>query len=104
MRPFRTTSASARRSTSSRSIAASSASLNLKHAQGKDAFKKLAAVSDVLVENYRPGALKELGLDYDVLKAINPRLIYASISGFCKRSDLRGPTPSGPHTIISRRP
>jgi CoA:oxalate CoA-transferase len=65
--------------------------LNLKHAQGKDAFKKLAAVSDVLVENYRPGALKELGLDYDVLKAINPRLIYASISGFGKRSDLRGP-------------
>jgi len=65
--------------------------LNLKHARGKDAFKKLAAVSDVLVENYRPGALKELGLDYDVLKAINPRLIYASISGFGKRSDLRGP-------------
>ena len=65
--------------------------LNLKDPQGKDAFKKLVAVSDVLVENYRPGALKELGLDYDVLKAINPRLIYASISGFGKRTDLRGP-------------
>jgi crotonobetainyl-CoA:carnitine CoA-transferase CaiB-like acyl-CoA transferase len=48
-------------------------------------------VSDVLVENYRPGALKELGLDYDVLSNINPRLIYASISGFGKRTDLRGP-------------
>jgi CoA:oxalate CoA-transferase len=65
--------------------------LNLKAPQGADAFKKLAAVSDVVVENYRPGALKELGLDYEVLKAVNPRLIYASISGFGKRTDLRGP-------------
>ena len=65
--------------------------LNLKEALGKDAFKKLVAISDVLVENYRPGALKELALDYDVLKEINPRLIYASISGFGKRADLRGP-------------
>ena len=65
--------------------------LNLKHPEGKDAFKKLVAASDVLVENYRPGALEELGLGYDVLKATNPRLIYASISGFGKRSDLRGP-------------
>ncbi len=65
--------------------------LNLKDPQGKDAFKKLVAVSDVLVENYRPGALQELGLDYEVLKAINPRLIYASISGYGKRTDLRGP-------------
>jgi formyl-CoA transferase len=65
--------------------------LNLKDPRGKDAFKKLVAVSDVLVENYRPGALKDLGLDYEVLKDINPRLIYASISGFGKRSDLRGP-------------
>ena len=65
--------------------------LNLKDPQGKEAFKKLVAVSDVLVENYRPGALKELGLDYEVLKAVNPRLIYASISGYGKRTDLRGP-------------
>jgi CoA:oxalate CoA-transferase len=65
--------------------------LNLKDPLGKDAFKKLVAVSDVLVENYRPAALKELGLDYDVVKEINPRLIYASISGFGKRADLRGP-------------
>jgi CoA:oxalate CoA-transferase len=65
--------------------------LNLRDPQGKDAFKKLVAVSDVLVENYRPGALTDLGLDYDVLKAVNPRLIYASISGFGKRADLRGP-------------
>jgi crotonobetainyl-CoA:carnitine CoA-transferase CaiB-like acyl-CoA transferase len=65
--------------------------LNLRDPQGKEAFKRLAAASDVLVENYRPGAFKELGLDYEVLKAVNPRLIYASISGFGKRADLRGP-------------
>jgi crotonobetainyl-CoA:carnitine CoA-transferase CaiB-like acyl-CoA transferase len=65
--------------------------LNLKSPQGKEAFKKLVAVSDVLVENYRPGALNELGLGYEALKAINPKLIYASISGFGKRADLRGP-------------
>lgn len=65
--------------------------LNLKDPRGKDAFKKLVAVSDVLVENYRPGALEGLGLDYAVLKTINPRLIYASISGFGKRTELRGP-------------
>jgi CoA:oxalate CoA-transferase len=65
--------------------------LNLKSPQGAEAFKKLVAVSDVIVENYRPGALKELGLDYEVLRSVNPRLIYASISGFGKRADLRGP-------------
>jgi crotonobetainyl-CoA:carnitine CoA-transferase CaiB-like acyl-CoA transferase len=65
--------------------------LDLRDLQGKEVFKQLAAVSDVVVENYRPGALKELGLDYDVLRTVNPRLVYASISGFGKRADLRGP-------------
>ncbi len=65
--------------------------LNLRDPQGQDAFKRLVAVSDVLVENYRPGALKRLGLDYESLKPINPRLIYASISGYGKRRDLHGP-------------
>ena len=65
--------------------------LNLKDPKGKEAFKKLAAVSDVIVENYAPGAMKRLGLDYDALKTVNPRLVYASISGFGKRTDLRGP-------------
>jgi len=65
--------------------------LDLRDPQGKHAFKKLVAASDVLVENYRPGALKDLGLDYDVLKHVNPRLVYACISGFGKRADLRGP-------------
>ena len=56
--------------------------LDLKTELGRLAFHKLVGTADVLVENYRPGAVKRLGIDYDTLKAINPGLIYASISGF----------------------
>ncbi len=56
--------------------------LDLKTDAGRKAFHKLVETADVLVENYRPGAVKRLGIDYDTLKAINPSLIYASISGF----------------------
>ena len=59
-----------------------SLTLNLKSEEGKALFKKVIAVSDVLVENFSPGALDRLGLGYEVLKAINPRLIYATIKGF----------------------
>ena len=59
-----------------------SVTLNLKHAAGKDLLKRLAASADVLVENFRPGVMKRLGLDYPVLKETNPRLIYCAISGF----------------------
>ena len=59
-----------------------SLTLNLKTDEGKDLFKKLIAESDVLVENFSPGALDRLGLGYDVLKEINPRLIYSTIKGF----------------------
>jgi formyl-CoA transferase len=45
-------------------------------------LKKLAATADVLIENYRPGVAKRLGVDYDTLAALNPRLVYCSISGF----------------------
>jgi crotonobetainyl-CoA:carnitine CoA-transferase CaiB-like acyl-CoA transferase len=45
-------------------------------------LKKLAADADILVENYRPGALRRLGLGHEVLREINPRLVYTSISGF----------------------
>lgn len=50
--------------------------------EGAEIVKKLAAQADVLVENYKVGGLKKYGLDYDSLKAINPRLIYCSITGF----------------------
>lgn len=59
-----------------------SVSLNLKHQKGKDILKELVKKADVLVENYRPGTMEKLGLGYDVLKEINPALIYAASSGF----------------------
>src|SRR5882762_7906580 len=55
--------------------------LNLKTKEGVDAVKALARTADVFVENYRPGVMETLGLDYASLSAINPRLVYASISG-----------------------
>jgi formyl-CoA transferase len=56
--------------------------LNLKTPEGIDILKRLAAKADVLVENFRPDVKSRLGIDYDALKTVNPRLIYASISGF----------------------
>ena len=60
----------------------SSLTLNLKDPRGKDILKKLVQGADVLVENYRPGVMDRLGLGYDILKAVNPNLIYCAISGF----------------------
>ena len=59
-----------------------SITLNLKSDEGKQIVKDLVAEFDVLVENFRPGTMEKLGLGYDVLHTINPRLIYASTSGF----------------------
>jgi crotonobetainyl-CoA:carnitine CoA-transferase CaiB-like acyl-CoA transferase len=59
-----------------------SVTLDLKTEAGREAFYKLVETADILVENYRPGVVKKLGVDYDTLKGINPGLIYASISGF----------------------
>src|ERR671915_2015355 len=59
-----------------------SLTLNLKEDKAREIFYRLAREADVLVENFRPGVTKKLGIDYETLKEINPRLIYASISGF----------------------
>jgi formyl-CoA transferase len=59
-----------------------SLTLNLKSEQGVAIFKRMAEQADVVVENYRPDVKERLGIDYESLRAINPRLIYASISGF----------------------
>lgn len=59
-----------------------SIALDLKSPAGKEVLLQLAKDADILVENYRPGAMRRLGLGYDVLKEINPRLVYTSISGF----------------------
>src|SRR6516162_3205868 len=56
--------------------------LNLKTDVGKDLFRKVIAQSDVLVENFGPGALDRLGFGYAALAKINPRLIYATTKGF----------------------
>ena len=56
--------------------------VDLKQADGVALFKRLAATADVLIENYRPGVAKRLGIDWDTLSRLNPRLIYCSISGF----------------------
>ncbi|MDE0044020.1 MAG: CoA transferase [Candidatus Poribacteria bacterium] len=59
-----------------------SLTLDLKAPQGKEIFLELVKQSDVLVENFRPGAMKKLGLDYETLRQSHPSLIYAACSGF----------------------
>jgi CoA:oxalate CoA-transferase len=59
-----------------------SLTLNLKSADGKAIFTKLAGSADVVVENFRPDVMGRLGVGYDVLRELNPRLVYCGISGF----------------------
>jgi crotonobetainyl-CoA:carnitine CoA-transferase CaiB-like acyl-CoA transferase len=59
-----------------------SIAIDLKAPRGKAIVTALAAKSDVVMENFRPGVVRKLGLDYDSLKQVNPGLIYASMSGF----------------------
>jgi len=73
--------------------------LNLKTEKGKELLKKLVEKADVLIENYRPGVMDKLGVGYDVLKQINERLIYASVTGF----GTYGPLSNRPgYDIISQ--
>lgn len=57
-------------------------SLNLKSPKGKEIFQEMVKKADVVVENYRPGTMDKLGLGYNDLKKINPRIIYGAVSGF----------------------
>jgi len=66
-----------------------SMTLDLKKPQGVEILKKLVARSDVLVENYRPDVKKRLGIDYETLSQVNPRLVYGSISGFGQSGPYR---------------
>jgi formyl-CoA transferase len=66
-----------------------SLTLNLKEAEGLAILRRLVAEADVLVENYRPDVKHRLSIDYDRLAAINPRLIYTSISGFGQSGPYR---------------
>lgn len=56
--------------------------LNLKNSEAKEIFKEMVKKADVVIENYRPGTMEKLGLGYDVLKEINPAIIYGAVSGF----------------------
>ncbi|MCB5934543.1 CoA transferase [Caldibacillus thermoamylovorans] len=59
-----------------------SVTLDLKTDEGKDQFLQMVGKADVVVESFRPGVMKRLGLDFPVLEKINPRLIYCAISGY----------------------
>jgi formyl-CoA transferase len=59
-----------------------SITINTKHEKGKEIFRKLVRSSDVMVENFAPGALDRQGFTWEVLQELNPRLIYASVKGF----------------------
>lgn len=66
-----------------------SLTLNLKHPDARDVFRKLIAEADILVENFRPGVLEKLGLGWDVLHALNPRLVMVRLSGFGQTGPLK---------------
>ena len=66
-----------------------SMTLNLKAPEGVAIFKRMVEKADVVVENYRPGVKHRLGIDYESLKKINPRIVYASISGFGQEGPYR---------------
>src|SRR3989304_220859 len=80
-----------------------SLTLNLKSETGRQIFRDLARGSDVLIENFRPGLLNELGLGYAELSRENPGLVYASISGFGSMEGYLGPLSARPaHDIVAQ--
>src|SRR6476469_6031644 len=66
-----------------------SVTINLKSEQGKEAFRRLVATADVLVENFRPGVMSRLGVGYEELKEVNSRLVLCAISGFGQEGPMR---------------
>ena len=62
--------------------------LDLKSDTGREAFLELAKTADVVVESYRPGVLKKLGIDYETVSKINPKIIYCALTGYGKNGPL----------------
>ncbi|MFZ5649394.1 MAG: CaiB/BaiF CoA transferase family protein [Bacillota bacterium] len=77
-----------------------SVKINLKNPAGREAFLKLAARSDVVLESFRPGVVKRLGIDYEEVKKVNELIIYCSISGFGQDGPMRD-VPAHDLNIIS---
>ena len=73
-----------------------SITLDLRNARGKEIFESMIKESDVLLDNWGPGALRRLGFGFDRLRELNPRLIYASITGYGDSDGLRGPYSDWP--------
>jgi len=63
--------------------------LNLKSQAGRQAFYRLAEQADVIVEGFRPGVVKNLGIDYDTIKKLNPKIVYCSLSGYGQNGPYR---------------
>jgi formyl-CoA transferase len=66
-----------------------SLALDITSPRGQEAFRRMARHADVVLENFRPGVMKRLGFDYESLCALNPRLVYCSISGFAEDGPYR---------------
>ncbi len=67
-----------------------SIALDLKKSEDKEVFYKLVQTADVVVESYRPGVLKKLGIDYETVSKINPKIIYCSVTGYGSKGPLAG--------------
>ncbi|MEC9309042.1 MAG: CaiB/BaiF CoA-transferase family protein [Chloroflexota bacterium] len=78
-----------------------SVTLDLRHPKCKEVFENLVRQSDILIDNWGPGAFERLGLGYEYLHKINPRLIYASITGYGDAGDRKGPYSSWPANNLS---
>ncbi len=63
-------------------------SLNLKSHEGREAFHHLSKTADIVIEGYRPGVMERLGIDYETLRGLNPRLIYCSLTGYGQSGSL----------------
>lgn len=66
-----------------------SLALNLKVPEAQELFRQLAAGADVIVEGFRPGVMERLGADYEAIRAVNPRIVYCSLSGFGQHGPYR---------------
>jgi len=73
-----------------------SVALDTKNKEGIEVLKELIAISDIIVENNKPGMMDKLGLDYETIKDINPKVVYVAISGFGRSQRLKGPFADRP--------